>query len=268
MPQGTMRGDLRGRVIVVTGALGIVGNAVTRKLLEEGALVCSLDIHSLHEAAEFASNKNFRHFRCDVTSAKEVNETVSFIEANVGPIQGLHNNAATKTSDIKKFFESLENYEEETWNEVLRTNVFGMFLVARSVGTCMALRGSGAIVQTASIYGASMGPDQRIYEGSSYLGTQINTPVSYTVSKAAVHGLTNHLATYWGSSGVRVNTVTPGGMRSGQNDIFESRYSQRVPLGRMGEASELADAVRFLLSDDSSYVTGANLFVDGGLHAW
>ena len=105
-------------------------------------------------------------------------------------------------------------------------------------------------------------------EGSLYNGRGINTPAVYSASKAGVIGLTRHLATYWGHRGVRVNTLTPGGVASGQNDEFARRYAARVPMGRMAEADDLVGAAVFLASDASRYVTGQNIIVDGGLSAW
>jgi NAD(P)-dependent dehydrogenase (short-subunit alcohol dehydrogenase family) len=132
----------------------------------------------------------------------------------------------------------------------------------------MARRGGGgSIIQTASIYGI-VAPDQRIYEGSEYHGRPINTPAVYSASKAGVIGLTRHLATYWAERGVRVNTLTPGGVSSGQNSEFSRRYAARVPLGRMAEADDMVGAAVFLASDASLYVTGQNIVVDGGLSAW
>ena len=150
----------------------------------------------------------------------------------------------------------------------MSVNIDGMFLVAQSVGIQMVKQDcGGSIIQTSSIYGLAA-PDQRIYSGSSYLGREINTPAVYTTSKAAVIGLTNHLATYWAEKGIRVNTLTPGGVESGQNEEFKRRYSARVPLGRMAIASEMVGALIYLASDASSYVTGQNIIVDGGLNAW
>ena len=113
-----------------------------------------------------------------------------------------------------------------------------------------------------------MGPDQRIYEGSEYNGRPINTPAVYSASKAGLIGLTLYLATYWADRGVRVNTLTPGGVASGQNDVFTRRYSARVPMGRMATVDDLVGALVFLASDASRYITGQNIIVDGGLAAW
>ena len=143
-----------------------------------------------------------------------------------------------------------------------------MFLVAKAVGKQMVAQGKGgSVIQTASIYGV-MAPDQRIYEGSFYLGRQINTPAVYAVSKAGVIGLTKYLAAYWADKGIRVNTLTPGGTESGQNDEFKRRYSNRVPLARMAQAHEMVGTLLYLASDASSYVTGQNIIVDGGLSIW
>ncbi|MGH6948860.1 MAG: SDR family oxidoreductase, partial [Kiloniellales bacterium] len=204
---------------------------------------------------------------CDVAVRKSVAAMVERVERELGAIAVLHNNAATKTRDLEAFLAPLENYGEETWREVMAVNLDGLFNVAQAVGTRMAGRGRGSIVQTASIYGL-LAPDKRIYQGSEYQGRAISTPPVYSASKAAVIGLTRHLAAYWGDKGVRVNTLTPGGVESGQNETFRQRYGARVPLGRMARADEMTGALVFLASDASSYVTGQNIVVDGGLSAW
>jgi NAD(P)-dependent dehydrogenase (short-subunit alcohol dehydrogenase family) len=263
---------LNGKVAVVTGGAGILGSVVCQALADAGAKVAVVDINL--ESAEAAAKKidaslqNAKGYACDITDDSSVKATIAKIENELGPIDILHNNAATKGKNVRDFFEPLETYDMDVWREVMAVNLEGMFLVAREVGSRMAARGHGSIIQTASIYGATMGPDQRIYEGSDYLGGAINTPPIYSASKGGVVGLTNYLATYWGSKGVRVNTLTPGGIGSGQNNEFSKKYSARVPMGRMAEASEVALAVVYLGSDASSYVTGQNLAVDGGLSAW
>jgi NAD(P)-dependent dehydrogenase (short-subunit alcohol dehydrogenase family) len=149
----------------------------------------------------------------------------------------------------------------------MAVNLTGAVICAQVFGGRMAERKAGSIVNTLSIYGI-VAPDQRIYEGSIYEGRAINTPAVYSASKAGLWGLTKYLATYWGSRNVRVNAVTPGGVFSGQNDVFVERYSARVPMGRMAEQDDLSGAMVFLISDASSYVTGQNIIVDGGLSTW
>lgn len=274
MNRGTYRGlfDLTGKVAIVTGGIGILGQRFCAGLADFGAHVAVIDLDE-SKAAEFAGELT-RTFGvpclgvgCDVANPSSVEAMVSRVETELGPIDILHNNAASKSSDLSKFFTPAEDFLLETWREVMAVNLDGMFLVAQAVGRRMADRGKGSIIQTASIYGA-MGPDQRIYESSEYMGRAINTPPVYSASKAGVIGLTRHLATYWAAKGVRVNALTPGGVESGQNTIFNSRYSNRVPMERMAQADEMVSTLIFLASDASSYITGQNIMVDGGLSAW
>ena len=185
-----------------------------------------------------------------------------------GDIHILHNNAASKSSNLEAFFAPFEEYTLGQWREVTKVNLDGMFLVAQAVGRKMVEQNKGgSIIQTASIYGL-LGPDSRIYEGSSYMGISINTPAVYSATKAAVIGLTKYLATYWADKNIRVNCITLGGAESGQNDTFKKKYSNRVPLGRMAQPEEMVGALLYLASNASNYVTGQNIIVDGGLSAW
>jgi len=180
----------------------------------------------------------------------------------------LHNNAASKSVDLDAFFASFEDYSPAEWRRIMGVNIDGMFFVAQAVGRQMIEQGSGgSIIQTSSIYGIRAS-DKRIYEGSSYMGRQISNPAVYSAYKAAVVGLTKYLAAYWADHGIRVNTLVPAGVESGQNETFKMRYSSRVPMGRMARPEEMVGALIFLASDASSYVTGQELVVDGGLSAW
>lgn len=264
--------SLAGKVAVVTGGVGILGRHFCSGLAAQGAAVVVVDLDQ--EECDRLAEQITRQFgvpalgiTCDVAERVQVEAMTARVLERFGQVDVLLNNAAGKTKDLGAFFAPLEDYGEEAWREVMAVNVDGLFLVARAVGREMARVGRGSIIQTASIYGV-VAPDQRIYEGSFYLDRVINTPPVYSTSKAAVLGLTRHLATYWGAKGVRVNTLTPGGVESGQNEIFKQRYSARVPLGRMAQARELVGAVVWLASDASSYVTGQNIVVDGGLTAW
>lgn len=260
------------RVAVVTGGAGILGQHFAAALADHGAAVAvvDLDADAVRAVADDLAGTygvEARGVVGDVADPDSVTAVVAEVERSLGPIDVLHNNAASKSRSLEAFFAPTDEFGLETWREVTSVNLDGMFLMARAVGRGMVARGRGSIVQTASIYGV-MAPDQRIYEGSEYLGMPISSPAVYSASKAGVVGLTRHLASEWGAAGVRVNTLVPGGVRSGQNDTFVERYAARVPLGRMAEADEMAGALIFLASDASSYVTGQTLVVDGGLSAW
>jgi NAD(P)-dependent dehydrogenase (short-subunit alcohol dehydrogenase family) len=264
--------DLGGQVAVVTGACGILGRRFCAGLAEfrAGVAVVDLDPGACASlAAELARTHGVRAegFACDLSDPAQVEALPARVEAALGPAGILLNNAAAKSRDIADFFAPVETFKPGTWREIMAVNLDGLFNVAKAFGSRMAERGAGSIIQTASIYGV-VAPDQRIYEGSRYLEREINTPAVYSASKAGVIGLTRHLATYWGHRGVRVNSISPGGVESGQNDTFRQRYGARVPLGRMAKADEMVGAVIFLASPASSYVTGQNLVVDGGLSAW
>lgn len=265
--------NLENKTAIVTGGAGILGSHFCSGLADAGANVAVVDINiegSQKVAASLAANFGVRAmaFECDITSELSVREMVASVLAEFGEINILHNNAAGKSSDLNAFFAKFEEYDLAQWKEIMGTNLDGMFLVAKHVGKVMKKQQKGgSIIQTSSIYGV-MAPDQRIYKGSYYLDREINTPAIYSASKAGVIGLTKYLSTYWAKDGIRVNAITPGGVESGQNDVFKKNYSDRIPLGRMSQPEEMVGALIYLASDASSYVTGQNIIVDGGLNAW
>ena len=264
--------SLSGKVVLVTGGAGLLGQVFCQAFADSGADVAVIDIDdqatkSLAANIATKSDRKVCGVGCDITSPESVSKMVKTVVSELGRIDVLINNAASKGSSLDEFFKPFEDYSLQTWREVMSVNIDGLFLVAQAVGKQMKLQGGGSIIQTSSIYGV-VAPDQRIYEGSEYNGRPINTPAVYSASKAAVLGLTSYLSTYWANSGIRVNSLTPGGISSGQNKIFDEKYSNRVPLRRMGQASELVGALIYLASDASSYVTGQNIIVDGGLSAW
>jgi NAD(P)-dependent dehydrogenase (short-subunit alcohol dehydrogenase family) len=265
--------DLTGKAAIVTGGAGLLGRHFCAGLAESGARVAVVDVQE-DKALELAHALGQRYngqvmgIGCDVSDPASVKEMVERVVAEFGEINILHNNAAAKSEDLDAFFAPFEEYRLDQWREIMSVNIDGMFLVAQAVGRQMiAQRKGGSIIQTASIYGV-MAPDHRIYKGSYYLDRQINTPAVYSASKAAVIGLTKYLATYWADKKIRVNTLTPGGTESGQNDEFKRCYSARIPMNRMANAPEMVGALLYLASEASSYVTGQNIIVDGGLNAW
>ena len=264
--------DLTGKTALVTGGLGILGQRFCRALAEFGAQVAVVDLHQ-EGATAFAEELTASYgvrctgVACDVSDPASVREMVAQVVGTLGSVHVLHNNAASKSADLDAFFASLETYELDEWRRIMSVNIDGMFLVAQAVGAQMIAQGSGgSIIQTSSIYGV-LASDKRIYEGSFYMGRQINNPAVYSTSKAAVCGFTRWLAAYWADHGIRVNTLTPAGVESGQNEEFIRRYSARVPMGRMARADEMVGALIFLASDASSYVTGQNIIGDGGMSA-
>ena len=265
--------DLSQKTAIVTGGLGILGRRFCRGFAEFGAGVAVVDLDGV-KATEFArelsaeAGVQVEGIACDVSDAASVQGMVKTVVERFGEVHILHNNAASKSANLDAFFAPFETYSLDEWRKIMAVNIDGMFLVAQAVGSRMAEQGGGgSIIQTASIYGI-LASDKRIYEGSVYLDRQISNPAVYATSKAAVVGLTRYLAAYWADKSIRVNTLIPGGVESGQNQVFKERYSARVPMGRMARPDEMVGTVIYLASDASSYVTGQNLVVDGGLSAW
>ena len=265
--------SLSGKTALITGAAGLLGTEFAKRSVtahECNLILIDMDetkLNRLEKEITKTYNIECNIFSCNVTKEESVRILSKKLEEGKCSVDILINNVATKGSDLDKYFASVDNYSIETWNEILDANLTSMFILAKVFGTKMAEKGSGSIIQTSSIYGI-MAPDQRIYKGSKFLNREINTPAIYSASKAGVVGLTKYLATYWASSGIRVNTLTPGGVYSGQNKTFVDKYSERIPMKRMADKSELVGAVVFLSSDASSYITGQNIIVDGGLNCW
>jgi NAD(P)-dependent dehydrogenase (short-subunit alcohol dehydrogenase family) len=265
---------LVGRRVLVTGAVGILGTALTAAVARAGGDVILVDLDdaaTAEAAARIAKAFDVQAvgLSCDLGDSTQTAKLVERAEVTIGGVVDVVvNNAATKGSSLEEFLAPLHSHSARNWREVMSVNLEGAFDVARTFGLRMIEAGAkGSIVQISSIYGA-MGPDFRVYEGSEYKGLPITSPAVYSASKAALIGLTRYLATAWGPHGIRVNAICPGGVRSGQNETFRSRYGDRVPLGRMAEPDEIADPVVFLASGAARYVTGQVLMIDGGLSAW
>jgi NAD(P)-dependent dehydrogenase (short-subunit alcohol dehydrogenase family) len=247
--------DLSGRVAIVTGGLGQLGSVYVDGLTERGMKVAVFDVAGDDPV--------------DVTERPSIEAALERVVADLGVPHLLVNNAALDSppdappEEVGPF----ETYPEESFDRVMDVNVKGTLLCCQVVGGAMAGEGRGSIVNISSVYGL-LSPQQDVYEFRRRAGESFTKPVAYSVSKSAILNLTRYLATYWAKSGVRVNTLTLAGVANDHPAEFLDAYTARVPLGRMAEASEALGAVVFLASDASSYMTGANLVVDGGWSAW
>jgi NAD(P)-dependent dehydrogenase (short-subunit alcohol dehydrogenase family) len=267
--------ELSGKVAVVTGAVGLLGKQHCLSLARAGARVVATDVAKgpLDDfAADLAREHRERTYAvtADITDRQSLSALRDAVLSKWGRIDVLVNNAAindmfespTAAAELSKF----ENYPLELWKKSLEVNVTGMFLTCQVLGTEMAKQGFGSIINVASTYGM-VAPDQSIYrrpDGSQSFWKS----AAYPATKGAVLSFTRFLAAYWGSAGVRVNSLSPGGVENGQEEWFVKNYAAKTPLGRMAKREDYHGAIVFLASDASSYMTGANLVVDGGWTAW
>ena len=266
--------DLEGRVAVVTGGMGQLGAALAAGLAERGMRVAILDLETAPRpgAAGLATaieDASVRALACDVTDRRALEAALALVEADWGVPHLLVNAAAIDAPPDAPSIEvgPFEDVPLESLERVVHVNVVGVVVCCQVVGGAMARAGRGSIVNVGSVYGL-LSPDQGLYDFRRTAGETFFKPVAYSVSKSALLNLTRYLATYWGRSGVRVNTLTPHGIENGQPEPFVEAFAARSPLGRLMDVSEALGAVVFLASDASSYVTGANLVLDGGWSAW
>lgn len=267
--------SLDNKVAVVTGALGLLGQQHCKALAEAGShvVVADLDDGRCRQAAgEISSSIGGEAvgIGVDITSIESLRSFRDKVLEKLGHIDVLVNNAAindmfenpTSASELSKF----ENYPLDLWKKSLDVNVTGTFLSSQVLGTVMAKQRKGSIINIASTYGM-VAPDQSIYRKPDGSQSFYKSP-AYPTTKGAVISFTRFLAAYWGSAGVRVNTLSPGGVENEQDEHFVRNYSARTPLGRMAQPTDYKGALVFLASDASAYMTGANLVVDGGWTAW
>lgn len=262
--------SLEGKTAIVTGALGFLGKYFCAGFSEAGSNLAILDLDQKRcqdFADELAEKYNIQAegYFCDITQKESVQEMVDSVISKFSTVDILLNNASYRSKTPQALHAPFEEYSLEEWQRMMDVNVNGPFLCSQAIGTSMLKHGEGgSIINVASVYGIR-GTDHRIYPNAE---NRSNNPASYSTAKGAIVSLTKYLATYWGKSGIRVNSVSPGGVENNQNAEFVMRYSDRVPMGRMAQPEEMVSAVIYLASDASSYVTGQNLIVDGGLTAW
>ena len=236
------------KVIIITGGKGLIGRHIVSHCRDNGAIVIDVDIN-------WESDLSKGELKCDITSEKDINLLVKEVMSYYGRIDGLVNNAYPRTKDWGVKFEDIPF---ESWQKNVDMQMNSVFLLCQKVLEVMKKQKTGSIVNIASIYGV-VGNDFTIYEG--YGGT---SPAAYAAIKGGIINFTRYLASYFGKDGIRVNCVSPGGIKDNQHQSFIEAYNKKSPLKRMGRAEEIAPAVTFLLSDEASFITGHNLMVDGG----
>ena len=268
--------DLTGRVAVITGGTGLLGQQHAEAIAQAGGIPVMADIringvdsHSREWKERFGGQACA--IQTDITDPESVKKLLASVLAKFGRVDILVNNAANNPKMENKAdveFSRLEFFPLEQWDADLNVGLKGAFLCSQVIGSEMARRKQGVIVNVASDL-AVIAPDQRLYRKPGLTeDKQPVKPVTYSVVKTGLIGLTRYLATYWADRGIRVNAISPGGVYNNQPEDFVERLARLIPLGRMANANEYQAAILFLCSDASSYMTGNNLVIDGGRSSW
>lgn len=271
--------DLTGKTALIVGGRGFLGKRFSQALSQAGATVFSADLPNMSRASASDGtsellNEAIIQKEVNVTDPDSIDTLIDSILSESGQIDILIYAATAKPED---FCVPYTECSLEGWKKVLSTELDGAFLVTQRVGKIMEQQQRGSIILLSSIYGI-VGNDQRIYEGANlaelWVGKEskeekIYSHASYNAAKGGIITLTKYLAAYWGHLGIRVNTVSPGGVEHpSENEAFVKNYSAKTPMERKAKSHELDGAILYLASDASSYTTGTNIVVDGGWTAW
>ncbi len=250
--------DCTGKVAVVTGGCGLIGSEIVRGLVAFGARVVIADTDVKKSESLAARTGATAHF-FNIKKTEAIESSFKKIKTRMGKIDILVNCAYPRTADWNA---RCEDVRPASWKINVDGHLGGYFFASRAAAEVMKKQGGGTIINFASIYGV-VAPDFDLYKGLAS-----TMPAAYSAIKGGVIAFTKYLATYYASSGVRANVISPGGVLDGQSPSFVKCYVKRTPLGRMGTPRDMVGPVVFLASDASSYVTGANILVDGGWTAW
>lgn len=260
--------QLTGRTIFITGSGGVLGSTYVRRMLDAGARVVASDLQG-HRAdalkAAHEGNENFRFYDLDVGDEAAVESIFTRIMADGWKPNVVLNNAAITGELLMgagKAFPDFANTSVSDWERTMRTNLTGAFMIARQMDRDIVGKYPATLINVASMY-ALNGPHHQIYEGMPFKSFS-----AYSTTKAGIHGLTLWLAGYWAKRQATVNTIAPGAVFNGHSDEFQRRVSELIMAGRMAQPDEIADAMLFLCSAQSGYMTGQLVNVDGGFSGW
>ncbi len=258
--------DLKNKNIVITGGLGFLGSQFVKAFIENHSNVIVLDIKSKGKIKNYLnSSKYFTYYKCDITKEKILNKTLLKIKKKFKTVDVLINNAFNdyipKNSKYNGF--SLERFDEGNWNNDINVGLKGVFLCTKIFGSLMKKNAKGGKIINISSDLGIISPDQRLYKNLNF-----NKPITYSVIKHGIIGLTKYVATYWAKNNIRCNAIAPGGMYNNQNKLFINSIKKLIPLNRMGRVNEYNSIVLFLSSDQSSYITGTTVVIDGGRTIW
>ncbi len=259
---------LEGKVAIITGAAGNIGIVHAETLAELGCKLILVDIieEKVKEIAEDISkryNAEAIGIKIDLSDEESIKEAFQQAFETLGRIDILINNAQFTCEGDNA---PVETYDPKIWNRTMEVNVTGAFLCSKHAIKYM--HGGGVILNMGSVMGV-IAPDRRIYDGSGYEGKPMNSPLVYTASKASIIGLTKYLAVDFAKKNIRVNCISPAGFEDeGQTELFKSKYKEKIPMERIANKEELKGAVAFLCTNASSFVTGHNLILDGGMSSW
>jgi NAD(P)-dependent dehydrogenase (short-subunit alcohol dehydrogenase family) len=255
--------DLKDKIIVITGGSGLIGSSMCKLYSKQGAniIIADIDINKAAIlAAEIKSDSGLaEEIKLDITDEESVNSFISYVTLKYKKIDVWINNAYPRTRDWGIRFEDIPF---ESWRKNVDMHLNGYFICCQKIAEQMRKQEQGVILNFSSIYGV-VGPNFNIYEG-----TEMTMPAAYSAIKGGIVNFTRYLAAYYGKYNIRVNCISPGGVSDNQNENFIKEYNKLTPLGRMAMPDEIAKAALFLISDESSFITGHNLIVDGGWTCW
>ena len=269
--------NLKGKVVVITGAAGLLGRKHAEVVACYGGTPILIDL-SQGLVDSIANDLNIKYntgsvgFAVDITNESMVEKNANLLIDNFGKIDVLINNAANNpkiesSSDVN--FSRLENFPLDLWNNDINVGLTGSFLCAKHYGYKISKNQNGGSVVNISSDLGLIAPDQRLYKKDGVDDNFQNVkPVTYSIVKTGIIGLTRYLATYWNDNNVRCNAMCPGGVKNGQPEDFLRKVSKRIPMGRMAYADEYQSTLLWMISDASSYLNGAIIPVDGGRTTW